>query len=344
MSAMEIYQAPAPPVSDREWTMLERKSAVLAKSGLIPKGLQNKPSDIMAIALTARDLGMELTLTTLKQFHVIDGAVSPSAQLLVALAMAHGHETWWVESDDTHATIAIRRRNSERVQQFSWTVAMAQKAGLLDEWVERWAKTASDKSYKETYVLGSTATPPAWAKALIDAGQIKCRENWRKYPADMLMARAAGRAIRHVCPEVALGLTGMVIDPASDAVVAAVAPLVEHPEDGDIAEGNVVEVSVEPSGPKYVSQSWVTALAKGCAELALELGVDPNHLREALVEHITDGRTRHSSEVLASETHTAKAAKEAIRSGALRLEATEAGYQLVDVTPYADDEDEAESC
>ncbi len=335
MSDMEMYvAAPPTPLTDGEWAMLERKAKLLAASSLVPSQLKGKPEDVLAIALSARDLGMDLTLTTMSQFYIIDGRVSPSAQLLVALAMQHGHETWWVESDESRATIAIRRAHSARVQTFSWTIEMAAHAGLLDEWVEKWNTTDSGKKYKASYTIGSTPEPPAWAKPLIASGDIRTRDNWRRYPADMLMARAAAKAVRHVCPEVTLGLANLAW-PDDEAK-----PLAPDEEGAALSEtprsASLETDPLTPSPQPLVDQEWVNRLAHGVTKLAVEHGWDSDDLRHAIVDYATDGRTRSSREVLqGDETLAVAHTFAAVRDGELSLENTPDGPELVVVAGEA---------
>ena len=142
MTAVEQYRAGE--ITDRQWAQLERQAKVFSKSGLVPKALKGKPDDIMAIALTARSLGLELTLSTLGQFHVIEGKVEPSAQLYVNLAYRAGHEIWPAsDNDETQATFYGRRKGSEREITITFTLEDARPAGLLDQWVEQRTPTAN---------------------------------------------------------------------------------------------------------------------------------------------------------------------------------------------------------
>jgi hypothetical protein len=220
-------------ISDREWASLERRANVLANSTIVPKALQGKPDDLMAIGLAARSFGMDLSPLTVKQFHVIDGAVEPSGQMCLGLINSHGghHATLSVYSAE-RAVVTVRDTDSGEVQDFEFTIDDARKAKLLDSWVEQWAQGERGR-FKKTYRLtirgeSNPVAPPEWAKKLIDAGDIKTRENWHDFPKDMLAAKAAKRAARFACPEVLFSLPNLRWD-AADGEPPAGAGVVDDP-------------------------------------------------------------------------------------------------------------------
>lgn len=136
-NAVERYTTPnAPDITDQEWDRLYRRSEQFARSSLVPEAYRNKADDIMAVAITARDLGMNLTLATLPHFFVVKGRVMASTQLMIAMAAQNGHEVWVDSSDSQQATVCIKRSNSERVHTFQFTMEMAKRAGLVgkDVW------------------------------------------------------------------------------------------------------------------------------------------------------------------------------------------------------------------
>jgi hypothetical protein len=177
-----------------------RRAEVLAKSELVPKPLQDKPEAIMVIGVWGAEHGISL-MTAINEVHVIENRPSPSAQLRLALLRRAGHEARFTESTSERATIRGRRReyrdDPDAWVTVTWTVDDARRAGLLDQWVQRW----NDKRL-ERFVVGDDRgmaglkDAPDWARKLVAAGDVRSKDNWQKYPAEMLRARAASALCR----------------------------------------------------------------------------------------------------------------------------------------------------
>lgn len=253
---VERYQDRAPAeISDREWSQMERVAKMLAGSQLVPKQFQDKPDDIMIVGLAARDLGVQLSPNTLKHFYVIDQQVNLSAQLQIAQAGKHGHDVWFEddECNDQQAVICVQRRGSQRIQRFTYTIAMARKAGLLDEWVEKWNTTQNGKRWAERRVVridGERVSGqfPDWVAKAVESGQVKRKDPWFKSREQMLMNRAATLAIGKAIPEVLLGVANLDfadVDIAPPADVRRGRPNGHRPAqpDEDIAEAELVDES-----------------------------------------------------------------------------------------------------
>lgn len=318
MSAIERWAEAPPALTDQKWGELERTAKLLAGSSLVPKALRGKPADVMAIGITAHDLGLPLTLTTLSKFFVADGKVEPSAQLMIGAALSRGHELWFTtdSDDDERATVAAKRRGSDRVQEFTFTVEQAEKSGRLASWYEEWYQTENGKrSRKWTIVDGET--PPAWVTTdKIASGKVEKKRNeaWHTYRPDMLRAAAVRRACRVVCPDVLLGLPSMDFDagPTEHEVVADVEPdAVAHaePEDDDVVDGEIVEddepaeaevwpadFPPEGSTSAVVDSGWRQTFAMACGDRGLT--ADERH---AIIHMATSGRTATSKELRKDE-------------------------------------------
>lgn len=136
----------------------------VARTEFVPSSLRGKPDAIMACVLAGHEMGIA-PMKALQSIHVIDGRPSMSAELMRAVAQAHGHEVWVEESTTTRVTVAGQRSGSTHVQKVTWTLDDAKKAGL-------------------------------------DA-----KQNWRKYPRQMLLARASAELVRMAFPDVLAGLS-----------------------------------------------------------------------------------------------------------------------------------------
>lgn len=119
-----------------EWRRMWQVSQVLASSALVPKVLNGNPQGVMAVGLHCRALQVPFTALSVKtHFHVWDDnngvVIQPSAQLMLGILNRAGHEAWWGPCDEESATLCVVRAGSTRQQDFTYTVAMATKAGLL---------------------------------------------------------------------------------------------------------------------------------------------------------------------------------------------------------------------
>lgn len=260
---------------DLDFGEMLRRATVLAKTELVPKALQGKPEAIVLVGALGAELGIPF-VTSLSEIHVIEGRPSPSAQMRLALVRRAGHDAEFLETSDERAVIRGRRR--ERANDPNgwvtviWTIEQAQRAGLVDRWVERWEKSSEGRNKKVVVVVGDRdgiftaderarrglpAVIPPWAKAAVDAGEIKQKDNWVKYPADMLRARAASALCRMAFSDV---LTGLGVDRhTADELGQDVGQDVEEPfvsadqDDDEVADGELVddgaEVAEAPPGP-----------------------------------------------------------------------------------------------
>lgn len=198
---LERRPRPAPPLSDSAFETMKRQAVVLAKTELVPKALQGKPEALMLIGLWGAEHGVPFA-TAVQDVHIIENRPSPSAQLRLALIRRAGHEIRFTETSSERAVLRARRREHRHDPDawvtVSYTIEDARKAELLDTWVERWmTPKGGDRKKKHTWKVGDDTGPadlaaaPEWVHEEIAAGQVHSKDNWRKYPADMLRARAA---------------------------------------------------------------------------------------------------------------------------------------------------------
>jgi hypothetical protein len=143
----------------------------LAQSTLLPDALKQKPADVLLMMLTGRELGLS-PMQSIRGMSVIKGRPVLDAQLIVALVKRSPEciNFRLVDSSDKIAVYSTERRN-EGVTRLSFTIEEANQAGLLHK---------------------SQSGEP---------------NNWMKYPAAMLRARAATHLARAVYPDLLLGVT-----------------------------------------------------------------------------------------------------------------------------------------
>jgi len=133
MTVVERYQAPP---THGELDQLRDQAKVVAATQMVPKAFRNRPDEIVAAALFGRECGFSL-MTSLQYIDVIDGSPGVNAEGCVALVRANGHSiSGQIHPDGKGATATGRRCDTGDTMTFTWTLAMAERAGLAtkDVW------------------------------------------------------------------------------------------------------------------------------------------------------------------------------------------------------------------
>ena len=139
---------------------------ILSKGNLLPSALRGKPSDVLVVLMTGRELGLS-PMQSIRSVHVIDGKGVLSADMLVALCKRRRDVCAWfrmTESSSAVATYETHRLGDPGPVKMSFTIAEAQAAGLVG------------------------------------------KDVWKKYPAAMLRARCSAALARAVYPDLCAGL------------------------------------------------------------------------------------------------------------------------------------------
>lgn len=148
------------------FALLVKQSDILAKSLVIPNAYRNRPYDIVAAGLAGQSFGWDV-MTSLRNYHVIEGTASLRPEAMLGLVRRAGHSVSLnLEDDAKNGRVAIasgRRRDTgdEHVARFS--THHAELAGL--------------------------------------AG----KKNWKQYEDSMLTWRAVSALCRVLFPDVVLG-------------------------------------------------------------------------------------------------------------------------------------------
>lgn len=233
---------------DLDFAEMLARARILAKSGLVPKALQENPEGIVLVGMRGAELGFSFGYS-LENLDVIEGKAVPNAQARLTLLRLHGHEARFTESSSERATIRVRRKeyrdDPDAWVTFTYTIEDARRAELAVIWVEEWrTPPGGDRKKGMKYVIGDdrgldpakVEAAPAWAKKLIDAGPdaYRSKDNWRKDPASMLRAACVRHVTKMEFSDVMAGL-------GVDLVAAA------WDFDNDVDE--VVDVTPEPTAP-----------------------------------------------------------------------------------------------
>ena len=115
---------------------------MLSSSGLIPKDLQGKPSDVMVIIMTGATHDLN-PIQALNSIYVVHGRASMSAQLMVALCLRASVCDHFdlVQSNGEIATYEAKRAGRPPIR-MSYTIEEARKAGYLSK--DNWQNSGPD--------------------------------------------------------------------------------------------------------------------------------------------------------------------------------------------------------
>lgn len=167
-------------------------------------GLAKNEDEAFVKMLRGQELGIPL-MTSLNSIHLIDGKLAYDASFMEALAQRQATTERFecTETSDTKCTYTVKRKTWPKTMEVTWTIEHAKAAGLMDR--------GADDAKKKL-------------------------NNWNKYPAQMLRARAKADASRLVAPE---ALHGMYCgEELYDGVVPSI---VEQPSPAAAAETSVVD-------------------------------------------------------------------------------------------------------
>lgn len=138
----------------------------IAHTEFVPQGLRGNVPAIMACVATGRALGID-DMSALRLIHVVNGRPTFSAELMVQIVRRHGHSITG-ESKEGSCTVTGTRLDNGDTMTVTWTLAMAQRAGLANKqtWKQYpeallWARAASQlcRMLFADCFAGATYTP-----------------------------------------------------------------------------------------------------------------------------------------------------------------------------------------
>lgn len=168
--------------------LLVRQADILATSKIIPRAYQNRSTDVIAAGLAGFAFGWDV-MTSLRNYHVIEGTASMRPEAMLGLVRRYGHSVTLSVLDSTihgeacrlaRATGTRRDNGDQHVAEFS--TLDAKKAGLAN------------------------------------------KNNWKQYEDSMLTWRAVSALCRVLFPDVVLGAgyvpeeLGVVVNDSGDVV------------------------------------------------------------------------------------------------------------------------------
>lgn len=120
------------PISETaSFDLIMRQAEVLADSTIIPTAYRRKAADIVAAGLAGRAYGWDV-MTSMRQFHVIEGTASLRPESMLGLVRQAGHSVT-VETGETGAVAHGKRADTEDTHSASFTMQDAEVAGLANK-------------------------------------------------------------------------------------------------------------------------------------------------------------------------------------------------------------------
>ncbi len=111
--------------------LIMRQAEVLAGSTIIPAAYRRKAPDIVAAGLAGRAYGWDV-MTSMRQFHVIEGTASLRPESMLGLVRQAGHSVT-VETGETGAVAHGKRADTEDTHSAVFTMEDAEAAGLANK-------------------------------------------------------------------------------------------------------------------------------------------------------------------------------------------------------------------
>jgi hypothetical protein len=155
----------------------------LARSDLVPRGLQGKPANIFIVIMAGQEMGLTWPVSLRTIYSPGPGQIGMRGELLLAKLHEAGHEYSWEEDPGESCTFTLERYGADparkaRAYAATFSIDDAIQAGL-----------AKRNANGEVVALSRDGKPMPWMQ----------------YSSDMLFWRAASRCVKRAAPEVLMG-------------------------------------------------------------------------------------------------------------------------------------------
>lgn len=169
-----------------------RQLEYIATTDFIPKGLRGNMPAILACVQTGRALGLP-DMAALRSIHIVDGKATFSAELMVSLVRRAGHSITGTSAEGS-ATVTGRRGDNGDEMTVTWTLAMAERAGLKGKqnWQRYpeamlWARAVSQlcRMLFPDVFIGATYTPEEIGEQNTDSYGIPADDDGLFPPVDV---------------------------------------------------------------------------------------------------------------------------------------------------------------
>lgn len=150
----------------RQWLQMKEQAQVFIKSGFLPRAIRS-PEQALAVITMGKELGLQ-TWQSFREIHIINGTPAIGAKLMLGL---------------------IYQKHPECV--ISYEVMTPQQCTI------KAARKEGSGQPLSTFTF-------TWQDA--QNAQLTGKDNWRKYPQDMLRNRCISKLARSLFPDVVMGL------------------------------------------------------------------------------------------------------------------------------------------
>lgn len=174
-----------------------RQLEYIATTDFIPKGLRGNMPAILACVQTGRALGLP-DMAALRSIHIVDGKATFSAELMVSLVRRAGHSITGTSAEGS-ATVSGRRGDNADEMTVTWTLAMAERAGLKGKqnWQRYpeamlWARAVSQlcRMLFPDVFIGATYTPEEIGEQNTDSDGVPADDDGLFPPVDVETGQA----------------------------------------------------------------------------------------------------------------------------------------------------------
>lgn len=153
------------PATQTPFHELVRQADTLAQSRIIPKAYQRQPADVVAAGLAGQAFGWDV-MTSLRNYHVIDGTASLRPEAMLGLVRRAGHSVSVTVEPDAKGKVAV---------------ATGKRADNGDSHTVRFSTADATKA------------------------NLTGKKNWQQYEEAMLQWRSVSALCRFLFPDVVLG-------------------------------------------------------------------------------------------------------------------------------------------
>lgn len=126
----------------RNFAEAQTMCMALARAGIVPAAFRDKPDDMIVVVMSGAEVGLP-PMQSLRLYHIIEGVPRIGAEGIRAIVISHPSCEYleFKTSSETEATW-IGKRVGRPEKSITWTLARAQKAGLLNKGT--WQKSPED--------------------------------------------------------------------------------------------------------------------------------------------------------------------------------------------------------
>src|ERR1700688_1110264 len=107
---------------------------MIATSPLCPLALRGREADVLLVMMTGAEIGLT-TMQSLRNLYIVEGRIGMSAALIRGRCQKHSDCALFevAEADAAHAVVEVRKRGWPESRRVSWSIADAERAGLIKE-------------------------------------------------------------------------------------------------------------------------------------------------------------------------------------------------------------------